>query len=54
MIRVENGIQYIPTEQIHGFIRSISNTSIQLETAVAGIRAYEEQMGIGKIVLQFH
>lgn len=25
-----------------------------LETAVAGIRAYEEQMGTGKIVLQFH
>ncbi|MFM2308509.1 MAG: hypothetical protein RLY87_629, partial [Chloroflexota bacterium] len=24
-----------------------------LETAVAGIRAYEEQMGTGKIVLQF-
>ena len=35
-------------------ITTAVTATYQLETAVAGIRAYEEQMGIGKIVLQFH
>lgn len=53
MVQVIRAMRDIQNALYPAMTTEISAT-YPLETAVAGIRAYEEQMGMGKIVLQFH
>ena len=53
MVQVIRAMRDIQTALYPAITTEVTAT-YSLETAVAGIRAYEEQLGTGKIVLQFH
>ena len=52
MVQVIRAMRDIQNE-LYPAMTSAVTATYSLETAVAGIRAYEEQMGTGKIVMQF-